>query len=105
MCLKYFLFSVKLNITTVYACLLRTTLPSTYTCQVPSASVWFKYQQNSLHIQLGLHIIIYLFCISVCGVDEFQCDETLCIPNSKRCNGLSECLDQTDERDCPLTPG
>ncbi|KAF0771781.1 basement membrane-specific heparan sulfate proteoglycan core protein-like [Aphis craccivora] len=40
-----------------------------------------------------------------CGVDEFQCDETLCIPNSKRCNGLSECLDQTDERDCPLTPG
>ncbi|KAL8569972.1 hypothetical protein ACOMHN_056404 [Nucella lapillus] len=34
-----------------------------------------------------------------CG--GFQCSSSQCIPHSQRCNEHSDCLDDSDERDCP----
>lgn len=31
---------------------------------------------------------------------EFQCDETKCILSTQVCDGIVDCLDNTDERDC-----
>ncbi|XP_066292098.1 MAM and LDL-receptor class A domain-containing protein 1-like isoform X1 [Branchiostoma lanceolatum] len=41
-----------------------------------------------------------------CRPDQFQCDNSLCIPLSARCNRIPDCLDWSDERNCtqPSTP-
>lgn len=35
-----------------------------------------------------------------CVAGEFQCDNFDCIPEEERCNGISECDDYTDEKNC-----
>ena len=35
-----------------------------------------------------------------CSDEEFTCDSGSCVPLSARCNGRSECLDETDEAEC-----
>uniref|UniRef100_A0A3B4B3M5 Low density lipoprotein receptor-related protein 2b n=1 Tax=Periophthalmus magnuspinnatus TaxID=409849 RepID=A0A3B4B3M5_9GOBI len=36
-----------------------------------------------------------------CGDLAFECDEGRCRPNSYRCDGYIDCVDQTDEINCP----
>lgn len=38
-----------------------------------------------------------------CGDFAFECDEGLCRPNSFRCDGITDCVDQTDEANCTDT--
>ena len=40
----------------------------------------------------------------MCGVDEFPCDNGFCINAALVCNYVSECGDQSDERDCGTVP-
>ncbi|XP_052226737.1 complement factor I-like isoform X2 [Dreissena polymorpha] len=35
-----------------------------------------------------------------CPIDYKMCDKTRCLENSKVCNGVRDCLDETDELDC-----
>ena len=37
---------------------------------------------------------------SECLADEWRCNDSACIPLSKRCDGHSNCYDNSDERDC-----
>uniref|UniRef100_A0A3Q3BE47 Low-density lipoprotein receptor-related protein 2-like n=1 Tax=Kryptolebias marmoratus TaxID=37003 RepID=A0A3Q3BE47_KRYMA len=38
-----------------------------------------------------------------CGDYSFECDEGRCRPNSFRCDGIIDCVDQTDEANCTHT--
>ena len=35
-----------------------------------------------------------------CTAAEFQCDNGVCIDIWRTCNGVNECGDRSDERDC-----
>ncbi|KRF94157.1 uncharacterized protein Dmoj_GI15893, isoform J [Drosophila mojavensis] len=39
-------------------------------------------------------------CAKVCTDEEFKCDDT-CLPLQMRCDGQTQCRDQTDEAGCP----
>ncbi|XP_065093365.1 very low-density lipoprotein receptor-like isoform X1 [Ochlerotatus camptorhynchus] len=36
-----------------------------------------------------------------CGRDNFQCHDGICIAGYKKCNGIVDCHDESDELDCP----
>lgn len=36
-----------------------------------------------------------------CTESEFKCNNTQCIPTSWRCDGDTDCKDESDEIDCP----
>jgi len=57
------------------------------------------------YISYGDAKIIVLSRVSVCAADEFQCDGTRCIRKSQRCDRVDDCLDRTDEQNCPRTTG
>lgn len=40
---------------------------------------------------------------ATCNIGSFLCDETLCVPQSKLCNGKVDCFDGTDEEHCNQT--
>uniref|UniRef100_A0A3Q3G597 Low density lipoprotein receptor-related protein 2b n=1 Tax=Labrus bergylta TaxID=56723 RepID=A0A3Q3G597_9LABR len=40
---------------------------------------------------------------NICGDFSFECDEGRCRPNSYRCDGIVDCVDQTDEANCTDT--
>ncbi|XP_046669711.1 basement membrane-specific heparan sulfate proteoglycan core protein isoform X9 [Homalodisca vitripennis] len=39
-----------------------------------------------------------------CGLEEFMCDLTRCIPLSQVCDGVYQCIDKLDEENCPDIP-
>ncbi|XP_003242462.1 low-density lipoprotein receptor-related protein 1 isoform X1 [Acyrthosiphon pisum] len=38
---------------------------------------------------------------SPCSKNEFECGNRMCVSDKAKCNGIYDCLDQTDEKDCP----
>lgn len=36
-----------------------------------------------------------------CGPDSFECHDGICIADYKKCNGIVDCHDQSDELHCP----
>ncbi|ESN95750.1 hypothetical protein HELRODRAFT_86330, partial [Helobdella robusta] len=38
-----------------------------------------------------------------CGSSEFQCKNRGCIPQSRRCDGVVHCSDESDEQNCACT--
>ena len=38
---------------------------------------------------------------TVCRSMEFKCNNGRCINSTWKCNGVNDCIDNTDEKDCP----
>lgn len=47
----------------------------------------------------------FLFCTKgtpkICGSNEFTCNNGDCVPSKARCNGIYDCVDESDELSCP----
>ncbi|TTK32046.1 Low-density lipoprotein receptor-related protein 3 [Bagarius yarrelli] len=73
-------------------------------------AVWlhFHSQANSSGLAQGFRLSYIRSRLgeSSCETDEYLCGNGKCVPRSWRCNGLDECGDNTDERNCigPPTP-
>ena len=44
--------------------------------------------------------IVILYIPSVCQKDEFKCNNSLCVPMMKICDGENDCSDGSDEHSC-----
>lgn len=50
--------------------------------------------------------VLTVVCSSAeCAQGEFMCDITRCIPKSSLCDEKTDCVDGTDELNCPDTEG
>ncbi|KAF4090908.1 hypothetical protein AMELA_G00030890 [Ameiurus melas] len=67
-----------------------------------------EYRTNSSGLAQGFRLSYIRSRLgeSSCESDEYLCGNGKCVPRSWRCNGLDECGDNTDERNCigPPTP-
>lgn len=53
-----------------------------------------------LHL-CGLTVLLFLWLDEkTCGPHEFRCQNNNCVPEHWRCDGQSDCGDNTDEQNC-----
>lgn len=45
---------------------------------------------------------LFFSCVdtSPCSKNEFECGNRMCVSDKAKCNGIYDCFDQSDEKDC-----
>jgi hypothetical protein len=46
--------------------------------------------------------LLFFSCVdtSPCSKNEFECGNRMCVSDKAKCNGIYDCFDQSDEKDC-----
>lgn len=67
--------------------------------------MWFSTQTLSSFYALHLSNITLIDDSGMCESNEYQCDDGSCINQNERCNGIPECSDESDEKNCDSCSG
>lgn len=51
--------------------------------------------------QKKVRVFQFMFIV-ICTADHFQCSNSLCIDKNKQCDGSIDCIDKSDELNCPI---
>lgn len=63
---------------------------------------WSSFIPNTIHPRLFFSFnFVDISGKRVCRQGYFACDHNRCFSNSYKCDGFSQCLDDSDESDCP----
>lgn len=58
--------------------------------------------QQKLCYKERIFILFIITLLVLCPPGRFQCDSGECIFKDKRCNSVSDCIDNSDEKNCRL---
>jgi len=58
----------------------------------------------STHGFIVFYFVIRLNCVpaGICNPGDFRCTDGSCVPDYKRCNGVPDCRDRSDEATCGM---
>ena len=60
--------------------------------------LWVLDQQNTWLFLM--HLLTTFILVPTCPENDFQCGNLFCVKQSARCDGINDCLDATDEKQC-----
>lgn len=68
--------------------------------------LFWRHFQNKHHVFCIVNILWFSQSTGTygCEPNEFRCANRRCIQKTWRCDGDDDCLDHSDERDCPTNP-
>ena len=47
--------------------------------------------------------MFYIMYLTECTIGQFRCNNNECIDSSRKCNGVKDCVDGSDEQECGKT--
>ena len=62
--------------------------------------LWEVHNDSPKCTKEGRNTYLANLTIHACSVENFACDNAFCIPMGKRCDGIEDCMDDSDERYC-----
>jgi len=71
---------------------------------IAGRSVLFKAFIATVCMAVSCLICVGLPEVSQCSVAQFTCDDQTCIPLERKCDGVPDCWDRSDETDCGTWP-